>query len=166
MTSVERLRELFVLREDGALVRRVSRGGEAAGTVIVGCPDAYGHLYVRIDRKLHAVHRVVFALSTGSYPIGLVDHVDRCATNNHPSNLRLADKSQNSINSKTRSDNKSGFRGVSLHSASGRWYAELSAGGKRIFRKSFGTARDAIEAYILESLEHHGEFSPFWSRTA
>lgn len=43
---------------------------------------------------------------------------------------------------------------------------KVSRGGKRVFRKSFATVREAAEAYVLESLEHHGEFSPFWSRTA
>lgn len=165
MISVERLNELFALREDGALVRKVSRGGEPKGSIAHGCPDGKGYKTVRVERKAILLHRLVFALHNGRWPLGLVDHIDGNPSNNHPSNLREADKSANAHNAKRRKDNASGFRGVSHHRASGRWYAELSAGGKRIFRKSFATARQAAEAYVLESLEHHGEFSPFWSRT-
>jgi hypothetical protein len=56
----------------------------------------------------------------------MVDHCDGDGLNNRrSSNLRKATRGQNACNAKTRDDNTSGFKGVALHRASGKWQPRM-----------------------------------------
>jgi predicted RNA methylase len=72
-------------------------------------------------------------------PNGLVvDHIDHDLLNNQRSNLRVVTVLVNSQNRKTNLNNKSGFRGVSFHKASGKWIAQLRQGvGKNLYLGAF-----------------------------
>lgn len=168
MIPVERLFELFDLREDGSICWRKTRGGRAAGTP-AGAKNGEGYLVVGIYKKSYFVHRVVFAMFNGRWPNTalVIDHIDGDRLNNRPENLREVSKKENSSSSrKKEKPNKTGHRGVSLHRQSGRYCAKMKIGEKRICIGYFDSAREAATAYVLESLENLGEFSPFWSRTA
>jgi hypothetical protein len=63
--------------------------------------------------------------------------------------LRIATPSINSQNQRNpRSDNTSGFLGVSLHRPSGRWRAKLQANGRFHHCGLFDTPELAHTAYI------------------
>ena len=62
-------------------------------------------------------------------------------------NLRLASKSENAFNSKTRSDNTSGHRGVSFDAARNKWMVRLD-------RKFIGRYNSLDEATKIASLLH------------
>jgi hypothetical protein len=87
-----------------------------------------------------------------------VDHVHGDTLDNRRSELRLATGSQNQWNTKMRSDNSSGFKGVSRHTATGRWQSKISAYKKRTHLGYFDTAQEAHEAYCAAAAEYHGEF--------
>lgn len=57
---------------------------------------------------------VVWFLRTGEWPIFEIDHKDGNPVNNSAANLRPATRWQNNCNTKIRSDNKSGVKGVYL----------------------------------------------------
>src|SRR6266851_8668054 len=54
------------------------------------------------------------------------DHHDRNTLNNRRYNLRKATKSQNRNNQKIRSDNKSGYKGVSWDNRKNKWIAQIA----------------------------------------
>lgn len=87
-----------------------------------------------------------------------VDHIHGDTLDNRRSELRIATGSQNQWNTKMRSDNASGFKGVSWHTATGRWQAKISAHKKRMHLGYFDTAQEAHEAYCVAAREYHGEF--------
>lgn len=89
----------------------------------------------------------------------LIDHRDRNGLNNQKSNLRRASKSQNAANSKTRSDNTSGFKGVSWEKSKQRWCAALHYLGFRYQIGRFTTKEEAAFAYGLTALAAFGEFA-------
>ena len=109
MLTAERLREVLNYDpQSGEFRRRVDRGrGRGhrwkAGT-IAGRKAQYIH--INIDYALYAAHRLAWLYMTGEWPSRGIDHIDRDKHNNAWSNLRLADKSQNAMNSKMRSTNK------------------------------------------------------------
>jgi len=97
--------KLFKLK-NGQLVWKESRGRKAAGST-AGTNHGDGYKTVRIDGKAHYVHRIVKEMTTGKkIRSGDVDHKDRNRSNNKPSNLKRATRSQNNKNRKSWSKTK------------------------------------------------------------
>jgi hypothetical protein len=118
-------------------------------------PD--GYRWVKVLGTHIMEHRVIWFLTYGEWPDLEIDHIDRCRNNNHPSNLRLASRSQNSMNKRVRSDSSSGVKGVEQHGPG--WRAKIVVGG---IRRSLGTYKDvetARLAYQEASTKYHAEFS-------
>ena len=66
-----------------------------------------------------------------------VDHKDRNGLNNQKDNLRFVTKSQNQHNTKLRSDNTNGIKGVSWYKGMQKWRAYFIIDGKeKTFRFS------------------------------
>jgi hypothetical protein len=77
------------------------------------------------------------------------------------SNLRLATKSQNAMNSKLRINNTSGIKGVSWKKDKNKWLAYIDFNSKRIFIGYFDNLKDAAKSRIKTELEYFKEFSNF-----
>jgi hypothetical protein len=108
-------------------------------------------------RKRLAVHRLVWALCNGRWPDDEIDHIDGDPGNNHPSNLRQADRGQQNQNADYR-PGKSGVVGVSWDAAKNRWRARVRIGGKRIDR--YAKTREEAEAKRAALKAAHHEFHP------
>jgi len=61
-------------------------------------------------------------------------------------NCRWATRSQQQFNQRTPITNTSGFKGVSLYKANGRWTAQIYIKGKKKHLGYFGTIEEAIKA--------------------
>lgn len=107
------------------------------------------------------MHRVIMERILGRklQSSELVDHADCNPLNNRRSNLRLANKAQNSANSKRRKDNHSGYKGICRFRK--RWMARIYVNGKYIHIGMFDTAIEAHEAYCEKAKEYFGEFARF-----
>lgn len=122
-----------------------------------GCRAINGYLYVGGDSLL--AHRVIWKLVTGEDPNHLqVDHLDGDRTNNAWHNLRLATNTDNGFNRGRQSNNKSGFKGVSLH-VQGRWVARIRSRGVDKHIGLFDTPEEAHAAYVEAAERLHGEFA-------
>lgn len=108
------------------------------------------------DGKWRAVflHRVILVAS-GEFD---VDHRNGDGLDCRLDNLRQATRSQNVMNSCRRSDNKSGFKGVSLDRYKS-WRAEIKIAGKTKYLGAFRTPEAAHQAYVNAAREHHGAFA-------
>lgn len=106
------------------LANRVKARG-AAGTL-----GKDGYWSVQVKGKKLAAHRVLWWLLNGEIPSGLcIDHIDGDRGNNNPENLRLATRSQNNQNSRTRTKFSTLPKGVSR---AGRSYrAQVQGNGVR-----------------------------------
>lgn len=131
-----------------------SRIGDPAGTV-----KPRGYLCVEIYRRPYLVHRVVWLLTYGEWPKRDIDHRDGVTSNNRISNLREATSSQNGANSRIPVNNKSGFKGVSFHSQSGKWRAAITIRGKRTHIGLYVLAADAGAAYVAAAQAAFGEYA-------
>lgn len=105
------------------------------------------------DRSRVFMHR--FIMNTP--PDMICDHRDHNTLNNQRSNLRNCTWSQNNMNSKVRSDNRLGIKGV--HKKKTRYNARLQANGKCVLNKSFATIEEAVAAYEEAVKKYHGEFA-------
>lgn len=88
-----------------------------------------------------------------------VDHVNGDQTDNRRSNLRLATRSQNLANSRLRSDNSTGFKGVHFNKAERRYIASISKQGRRHHLGYYDTAEEAHKAYLTAAQALFGEFA-------
>jgi hypothetical protein len=88
-----------------------------------------------------------------------VDHINGNGLDNRRANLRPATGSQNAYNKGPLSNNTSGFKGVSLHGASGRWVAKIYAEKVAYNLGYYGSPADAARAYDAAANELHGEFA-------
>ncbi len=136
--------------EDGIIFSRLSKKG--------GKPDARGYKTCRIGGRLYKQHRVIYFLETGEQPEG-IDHIDGNKLNNHISNLRAANQSENIANSKSRKNSTSKYKGVSKTKSGSNWIARIAKDGKQIWLGSFLNEKEAAKAYNEAAIKYFGEFA-------
>lgn len=117
-----------------------------------------GYWRIKYRGKTYLLHRLMFAWEHGYLP-EMVDHIDRNVHNNVLSNLRAAKRGENTINSVARSDNTSGYKGVTWHKSSGKWHASVFKDKKRHYCGVFTNKDEAAKAYNLKAKELFGEFA-------
>lgn len=126
------------------------------------CWSACGYA-VRTDRQKRVyLHRIVLARMLGRELVAgeCCDHINQNSLDNSRVNLRIATKAQNQQNQWTRSDNKSGVRGVSWDKRSGRWRVEIGVHGKTLLVGRFVDFNEAVAVRHAAELKYFGEFSP------
>lgn len=97
-------------------------------------------------QRTQYMHRVIL-----HPPSGLeIDHIDGNPLNNQKANLRIADRSLNLSNSRTRRVTKHKLpMGVTQNKSSSRYYASICVGYRKIRLGSFTTSEAANKAYLL-----------------
>lgn len=107
-----------------------------------------------VKGKTILLHRVIF----GADESVRVDHEDGDGLNCRRSNMRPATYAQNNCNTRLRSDNKAGFKGVRKHSQCNKFQASICTNGVRTYLGLFSTAEEAHAAYCKASAEQHQQF--------
>lgn len=157
--TLERLKELFKYDPNtGIFTNNISRGRAKAGAV-AGSIGADGYLRVKVDYVDHYLHRLAWLHEYGALPERQIDHENEVKTDNRISNLRSASNSQNGQNKPIQSNNSSGFKGVSLHRKSGRWFAYAQLNGCRTSAGYHATRELAAAASARLRERLHGEFA-------
>lgn len=160
------VRERYIYREDGQLIYRHDGkrlGSHRAGNT-AGCTRSNGYRVVWIRGKLYMAHRIVWLWHYGREPEKFIDHINHDPGDNRISNLREVDMQSNMRNQELRSDNTSGFPGVSPNR--NRWVARIIVNGAVIPLGRFKNKLDAVRARrAAESVygfhENHGKaFKP------
>ena len=152
------LKELDYNPKTGLVCWRTPRRGRKLGWW-AGSLSGRKNYDIRFDGKNYKVHRVAFYAMHGWLP-DEVDHIDRNPANNKGHNLRAATRAQNCRNLTTRSDNSSGYAGVSHDKSRDMWAAYINIDGKRRHLGRFTELSDAITARKKAELKLFGEFAP------
>lgn len=113
---------------------------------------------IQIAGKMHMAHKLAWLYSYGETPSQFIDHRDRNPLNNRLSNLRLSDDVLNAVNSKIRSDNKIGVKGVAK-TYGGKFKARIWRNGKAIYLGTFDTVLEADSAFKTASKVLYGDFA-------
>ena len=121
-----------------------------------------GYFITSISKKEYQNHRIIFAIyhNTLEFNDKCIDHIDGNPLNNSYNNLRIANHSQNSFNSKIRKDNSSGYKNIQIrrYKETQRFIVRLKINGKDIKIGSYKTLEQAIEARNLKLKQIIGEF--------
>lgn len=115
-----------------------------AGREALTAIDGKGYRHGSLDYMYVRLHRVLWALTYGSWPEGEIDHIDGNRQNNRIENLRLVSRSENQRNQKRNRNNSSGYTGVSWYKPYAKWRATISTGGGR--SKHLGYFDDVVDA--------------------
>lgn len=158
----DRLKAMFDYREDGNLIRKHSIGGNGnkAGRVIGTKPkNNRDNRYsaTTIHGEHWCVHKLIYLYHYGYVPKQL-DHINCDTSDNRIENLREASSSENMMNRRIFSNNKSGHKGVSWSKSHGKWFVYMNVDK---VRKNFGHYDDLEIAALLASEVrdlHHGNF--------
>lgn len=155
-----RLRELFEYdAEAGHLVWR-TRSVEDFGSLqawsawnahfpgtVAGDINRQGYRRMVIDGKRRQAHRMIWIFANGDIPDGIqIDHINGVRSDNRLTNLRLVTNAENQRNRSMRSDNTSGFPGVSWNKRDSKWVAQMGINGRAKNLGSFDTIEEAAAA--------------------
>lgn len=124
-------------------------------------PYAVREVSVNGERHTEHLHRVILERILGRPLLKkeLVDHVNGLGTDNRRSNLRLCSQHENMRNTAIRSDNTSGYKGVSWNREKKKWNAYVNTFGKRYRLGYFSTLQEAVQARRAKAQELHGSFA-------
>jgi hypothetical protein len=165
--DVDTLRRVIRYSAQSGKIRRAEdvRGGKRSAGVIVakkgdeaGTVNAFGYVVLKINGMAFPAHRIAWAYTFGEWPDHEIDHVNGDKADNRMDNLRLAARSENCQNAAIRSDNTSGYKGVTFRKSSGKWIAQIAINGKRLHLGCFPSAEDAAHAYDAAARQYHGKF--------
>lgn len=108
-------------------------------------------------------HRVAWAVHTGEWPDGDIDHINGDRADNRFSNLRCVTSLQNAKNQKLPKSNTSGHIGVSWIRHHKAWVASICVNRKKMTIGYFKKIEDAIAA--RKAAEQKFGFHPNHGRT-
>lgn len=159
LTQAELQSQLHYNQDTGIFTRLISysnksKVGDVAGSLTLG------YIIISINNKPYRAHRLVWLYVYGAFPENMIDHINRVKSDNRLCNLRIATRRENAINSKIRSNNSSGFKGVFFCSRSKKWIARSANYGKQFHLGTFTNPEDASAVYQEFVLKNHGEFLP------
>lgn len=113
-----------------------------------------GYVIVKIYNTRIQIHRIVWLFENGTWPNGVIDHVDGNKLNNKYNNLRVVTMRTNSQNRKEhRNGNLLGAH-KNTKSNKNQWASRIQINGKSIYLGSFRTQVEAHNAYIEELNKH------------
>lgn len=153
----KRLREEVLYDQISGEFRWVNLGRRKS--LVAGRIDKDGYRRIWIDRKECYAHQIAWTLMTGIWPRIDVDHKDGNRSNNAWCNLRLATRSQNVANAFVVSKNKSGYKGVHWSKVCGKWKAEITCQGKKIYLGIFDDPAVAYQCYCEAATKLFGGFA-------
>lgn len=107
------------------------------------------------SRKYIYMHRFITNAKKGDE----IDHVNYYTLDNRRENLRIADRSKNMANTKLRSTNKTGCKGLFWDKERNKWQVKITFRYKNIHLGRFDNKNDAIQAYNQAALKYFGEFA-------
>ena len=76
----------------------------------------------------YPLHHLIWLYMTGEWP-NCIDHINGVRTDNRWGNLRNVTIQENGKNTKLRSDNKSGYHGVSWYKSRNKWMVRVNIDG-------------------------------------
>jgi len=153
--SAALLRELLHYDpETGVFTWRVGRQGSAGVGSVAGDMNQRGYWRICVDYRRYQANVLAWFYMTGVWPTHDVDHKNGVRHDNRWDNLRPATRAVNNQNQRrARTDNKSGFLGVSPNRK--KWAASITVDGSKTHLGSYDTPEEAYSVYLRAKRQLH-----------
>jgi len=158
LTQDQLKQRLWYRPETGDFYWRIAPTNNMQPWQKAGSPSTEGYVQIMVCARKYPAHHLAWLYVHGVMP-DHVDHINQIKADNSIGNLRLATQSQNNMNKKVQSNNKTGLKGVYLYKKNMKYTAAIKANGKRHYLGYFDTQEEAHQAYIKASGELHGQFA-------
>ncbi len=132
--------------DTGIFLNLVARGRVKIGTV-AGSLLKDGYWKIGLFGKGYKAHRLAWLYVYGSFPEGILDHINQIKTDNRISNLREVSIRDNGSN---RKDNSKIVGVYKARNNSGRYTSQIQINGKIKYLGTFDTELEAKAAYDNE----------------
>lgn len=133
--------------------------GKARPGFVAGSIGSHGYLAVSYKGVKVLNHRLAWWWVYGEFPAGkfsFIDHINCNRLDNRIANLRAVSRSKNNENLRyPKSNNKTGFLGVTKIQSNGKFKAEIRVDGKSISLGCYGSPQIAHEEYIKAKRKLH-----------
>ena len=152
MISLETLNELLRCDPiDGRLYWRERAGGPSNWNSRFAGKEAFttdsgGYRCGRILSDMEYAHRIIWAMTTGAWPKGRIDHANGDKSDNRIQNLRDVTCAENSRNQKRYKNNASGVTGVHWDRRREKWQASIKTDAERKFLGQYDCFFKAVKA--------------------
>jgi hypothetical protein len=137
-----------------AIWKKTAWKGKKAGTI-----NSRGYIVIQIDKIQYTLHRLIYALMTKRNPRGDIDHLNGIRHDNRFENLRLGNASQNQGNSRLKTNNTSGYKGVFWEAGIQKWSARIKKNGISYWLGAFEDKIDAHKAYCKAAKKLFGKYA-------
>ena len=141
--TAARARELYRYDPESGLLYRRHASGEKTGKA-----RSNGYLVVLADGRQYSVHRLIWLIVHGAWPVGVIDHINSIKTDNRLCNLRDVSHAENMHNQR-------GARGYYFNKVDGTYNVTIGVDGKAVYVGAYKTAAAARAAYLAAKTTHH-----------
>jgi len=160
MLTQERLKERLHYDPDtGIFTWRVTLNNAVKKGFVAGYKRTSGYRSIVVDGKKYFSHRLAWLYIRGTWPAHQIDHINNVKDDNRICNLRESTHGQNQHNVGKRTDNTSGYKGVTFCRALKKYKAQIQINRKNTHLGYFVCPKEAHAAYCAAAEEHHGEFA-------
>ena len=122
-----------------------------------GSLNETGYVRIKVLGTEYPRSRLAWLYTYDEWPTPFIDHINRNRSDDRIINLRQATRSQNNSNTKMRSDNTTGAKGVTI--ADGKYMVRINLRGKSIFIGRYDDLHEASQAYQNAATKYHGNFA-------
>ena len=153
--TAEQLREILDYSvETGIFIWKIRPSKAVKAGDVAGNIDKRGYSTLGIRGEIYRTHRLAWLYVTGSWPTGMIDHINGVKADNRFSNLRDVGAVGNSENvRKPNKRNKSGFMGVFAYQ--GKWRASITVKRKTKWLGDYATPEEAHQVYLEAKRKYH-----------
>lgn len=144
--------------ETGILTWIYRKKGVRVGTQ-AGCINADGYLFIGINGKRYYAHNLMWLYTYGKWPDPgkEIDHINGRPYDNRIKNLRCVSRTENNMNhTRLRSDNTSGYIGISYNNTRNKWCAQININKKVVGLGRFDSLEEAIAVRNAKFKEIYG----------
>ena len=155
------LRQLFAYDNNTGLVSwKISRNNRVVAGAVAGSVDTTtGYARLCFGRKAYKVHRVVWALAYGEWPVIDIDHINGDRADNRLENLRLASRAENLHSMKKRKGSLCSLKGATPYrKQNDRFVAQIRIDGRQRNLGIFDSQQAAHDAYCASAVVAFGKF--------